>query len=758
MAEHFQDNLPFSDSHDAEGLFDPQMALPIPAPWAKPVTAIVKRDGSHELFDKSKIADAITRAAQTVGEENTDIAESIAAAVAIYLGKRLNGQPATADQVSDAVERVLIQMAHAEIALAYARYRDRRTRIRRLRSGDMRALLGELEEAQHEREAKRATTTTWPVRTSRESIESWDRSRIVEALQEETGLDASLAALIALEVEKQIQDAGITALTASLVRELVGAKLLEHGLLEENEQRRRLGVPLYDASRIIRGATPETVGSDPAHTDKALAAAVKKEYALTEVFSQAVTMAHLKGDLHLNGLAQVDRLHSASHLLAYLASHGIRLPGGGSFAAPPDTPETLLAQMVKYSDILDALFSCSAGWYAFNYMAAPFLGDMTDREMKRFSEMLLYECAYRHAALSDNRAPMRLSIFWNAPKDVARTEVIGLGGKRDGSTYKQHALVARRLAWTLVEVFKRGSVNDADFLAPGLDIVLDDSVFNAFEGTEYLQHVAAAALQRPNIRFLFHNKSKDTGRLFWRPRNVFWHRVALNLPRAAITGGTLDGFGKEIERLCALAFEAHRQKRDFIETLLDPVGNAPLAALALEHEGQPYITAEAGIFAIDVDGLYECAQILHGTAMAKAADRIQFMDDTLKHFATLVADNNRSTGLHCIVGANTTPDAGKRFATLDIANHPHIMDSIAKIRRETQEIHYTPGVSIALEAGITPLDRVRTEGAFHRYLGEQHCTRVVLPVSNASERALCDFLKMALRQTSSDGVVFSVEN
>ena len=157
MTDKFQDNLLFPDVPDSEGLFDAQLPLPIPSvPWAAPVREIIKRDGRREPFNKAKIAAAIENAANAVQEGDVDIADGIAAAVTIYLGKRLNGEAPTADQVGDAVERVLIQMAHAEVALSYARYRDRRTRIRRLRHGDMRALLSELEEAHHEREAKSA--------------------------------------------------------------------------------------------------------------------------------------------------------------------------------------------------------------------------------------------------------------------------------------------------------------------------------------------------------------------------------------------------------------------------------------------------------------------------------------------------------------------------------------------------------------------------------------------------------------------------
>ncbi|HQN00962.1 MAG TPA: ATP cone domain-containing protein, partial [Candidatus Hydrogenedentes bacterium] len=217
-----QDNLPFFDMPDGEGIFDRQMHMPLfGARWAAPVEVIVKRDGRREPFDKRKIAASILRAAPEGATLEADTASSIASAVSIYLSKRLNGDPASADQVSDAVERVLIQMNQVDAGLAYARYRDRRARIRRLRKGDMQALLSELEEARQERGAGLAKDMELNVQTSQDRLVKWNRSRIVEALQLETRLDAGMASVIAAEVEKQIEQAGITVLTASLVRELV---------------------------------------------------------------------------------------------------------------------------------------------------------------------------------------------------------------------------------------------------------------------------------------------------------------------------------------------------------------------------------------------------------------------------------------------------------------------------------------------------------------------------------------------------------
>lgn len=749
----FPDDIP-----DVEGMFDAQLSLPLPAvPWVRPLSEIVKRDGREERFDKGKLAAAISRAAQSAGLDETSVAEGIASAVAIYLAKHLNGTAPTADQVSDAVERVLIQMAHAEIALAYARYRDRRARIRRLRQGDMRVLLSELEEARHERESATAMDPSLRVRTSQDSMVAWDRSRIIEVLRRETGLDDGSAALIAAEVEQQIHNAGITTLTTPLVRELVGAKLIEHGLIEESELHRRLGVPLYDASRIIRGITPETVGRDPNATDRVLARAVKKEYALAEVFSPQVTQAHLAGGIHLDALDYVDRLHSADHALAYLAAHGIRLSRDECFARPPTHPETLLTHMVKYSDKLETLFSGSVGWYAFNFMAAPFLHHANEEVLRRFSEMIVYECAYRRIGSASTGEAMRLSLYWSAPSDIADVEAVGPTDQYSGHTYRHFETTARKLALSLIDVFADGGVNNADFDAPILDLSLEEAMLQTYEGVHYLHTAAQTALCRPGVRFLLKPVPDPVNGPVWRPRNVIWHRVALNLPRAAINVEDESGFYRELERLCRLAVTAHKEKRDFIELLLDPTGNRPLAALALEQEDRPYITADNSLFTVDVDGLFECAQVMAGVRGASSQQRQHFMESTMKHLAEVLPAIASSEGLHCILAANDNPGVSRRFATLDARMYPNLAAQIVKTDSHTQALTYTSGISLPEAQTRSPFETARIEGSLHRRLGGQHFTRMALPLHNTSGNALADLLKKIMGQTTCRGITLAAD-
>ena len=92
------------------------------------ITTITKRDGRKVNFDKSKIADAIFKAAKSIGGSNREAAEELADQVCDYLEKEL-GENCTPDveHVQDVVEKLLIENGHARTAKEYILYRADRT-------------------------------------------------------------------------------------------------------------------------------------------------------------------------------------------------------------------------------------------------------------------------------------------------------------------------------------------------------------------------------------------------------------------------------------------------------------------------------------------------------------------------------------------------------------------------------------------------------------------------------------------------------
>ncbi|WP_287154906.1 vitamin B12-dependent ribonucleotide reductase [Candidatus Solincola tengchongensis] len=96
-----------------------------------PLDRIRKRDGSVVPFEKVKIAAAVRKALEAVGEGDPSRAESLADEVAVKLEERYVGDIPTVEEVQDLVEETLIERGLPRTAKAYILYREKRAEIRR---------------------------------------------------------------------------------------------------------------------------------------------------------------------------------------------------------------------------------------------------------------------------------------------------------------------------------------------------------------------------------------------------------------------------------------------------------------------------------------------------------------------------------------------------------------------------------------------------------------------------------------------------
>src|SRR3989344_5669642 len=94
------------------------------------IREIRKRNGKIVRFSKSKIIEAIFKAAKAVGGSDRSEAEGLADKVIAVLETTFAGKLPSVEQVQDIVEKTLIENGHAKTAKAYILYRQQRTRLR----------------------------------------------------------------------------------------------------------------------------------------------------------------------------------------------------------------------------------------------------------------------------------------------------------------------------------------------------------------------------------------------------------------------------------------------------------------------------------------------------------------------------------------------------------------------------------------------------------------------------------------------------
>lgn len=95
------------------------------------IIKIQKRDGRKVTFNIEKIANAIFKAAQSVGGADYETSLELAGKVGDMLMQKNLTYP-TVEQIQDCVEKVLIEEGHAATAKSYILYRSDRTRAREM--------------------------------------------------------------------------------------------------------------------------------------------------------------------------------------------------------------------------------------------------------------------------------------------------------------------------------------------------------------------------------------------------------------------------------------------------------------------------------------------------------------------------------------------------------------------------------------------------------------------------------------------------
>jgi ribonucleoside-triphosphate reductase len=636
--------------------------------------------------------------------------------------------------------------------------------------------------AQREKEKKDAkketTDLTLFVRTSKEDLSGWDRQKIVDALLKETDLDINTSEKISLEVQETIENANIKYLTAPLVRELVDAKLIEHGLEDARKMHTRLGMPLYDVDQLILHPNKENanVPHGPEATNLTLAENIKKEYALLKVFSPEVGDAHMRGDIHLHDMGFIDRPYCSGQSLEYLKKFGLHLPNSLSNAKPAKHPEVLLAHMVKFAAALQSHFAGAIGWDAVNLFFAPYLVDKTDREVKQLAQMMIYEFSQQAVARGGQAIFTDINLYWEVPKHFEDVPAIGPGGEFTGKTYGEYEKDAQRFVWALFDVYKEGDGTGRPFFFPKPLVHITEKFFKTEGHEKFLDHICDIASEKGTTYFVFDRgetaKISECCRLSfklnesdlqdakepWRMRFCALMNATINLPRLGYRSRKDEAtLFNNLREMIELAVKAHLQKKAFIEQLLALGERGPLALLTMKKDGTSYIRMHRASYLIGMVGLNELVKIQTGDELHESKKALKFGLKVIAHMRLLTEEFSAKHGMHFVLEQTPAESTAYRFAKLDLRDYTD--DAVKYVRGSIPEgqIYYTNSTALTVSSDDNPIERVKKEGLFHPLIEAGSITHIWLGESKPSKESLSNFVTKVFRETESDQIAFSPE-
>ena len=629
------------------------------------------------------------------------------------------------------------------------------------------------------KDAKKETTDlTLFVRTSKEDLSGWDRQKIVDALLKETDLDINTSEKISLEVQETIEKANIKYLTAPLVRELVDAKLIEHGLEDARKMHTRLGVPLYDVDQLILHPNKENanVPHGPEATNLTLAENIKKEYALLKVFSPEVGDAHMRGDIHLHDMGFIDRPYCSGQSLEYLKKFGLHLPNSLSNAKPAKHPEVLLAHMVKFAAALQSHFAGAIGWDAVNLFFAPYLVDKTDKEVKQIAQMMIYEFSQQAVARGGQAIFTDINLYWEVPKHFEDVPAIGPGGEFTGKTYGEYEKDAQRFVWALFDVYKEGDGTGRPFFFPKPLVHITEKFFKTEGHEKFLNHICDIASEKGTTYFVFDRgetaKISECCRLSfklnesdiqdakepWRMRFCALMNATVNLPRLGYRSRKDETtLFNNLREMIELTVKAHLQKKAFIEKLLALGETGPLALLTMKKDGTSYIRMHRASYLIGMVGLNELVKIQTGDELHESKKALKFGLKVIAHMRLLTEEFSAKHGMHFVLEQTPAESTAYRFAKLDLRDYTD--DAVKYVRGSIPEgqTYYTNSTALTVSSDDNPIERVKIEGLFHPLIEAGSITHIWLGESKPSKESLSNFVTKVFRETESDQIAFSPE-
>jgi ribonucleoside-triphosphate reductase len=572
------------------------------------------------------------------------------------------------------------------------------------------------------------------VRTSSNTIERFDRKRIVNSLVKETLLPKEVAEIIARETESELRRMNLDFTSGPLIREIVNVKLLEHGYEGARSDYTRLGMPVYDAAQFIEAAPgAQAYPSYPEAIHKEMANSIFKEYSLLKVLPLHLADAHMKGDLHVHDLEYfVTRPCTALHDARYFLKNGLRFDvasRGGTVSGPAKNAFTAVLHSIKALMALRSNFSSTQGFHSFNVWIAPYLEGLTDGEIKQLAQTCLFEISQSFLFSGQDSSPVDLEIEYGIPEAIAKIPATLPGGRvKKGIYYSDFEDEARKFALALTEGYSKGDYNGERFKSPRLicKLRIEDESKEGYEDFKFLIHEAAAKKRPINLLnlstsnlgsvtsahssgILFQAKEKELKDLkggVMRPSSLQF--ITLNLPRIAYkAGGKEERFFETLNDTIGLAREITMVKQDVISKRMKR-GSLSLLSQSTDHGS--YFDLKSALSLVGYVGLNEAVKAHLGEELHESSSALEFGVSVIKHVSELLGDWSKDTGMGLSLASVDTPFVAQRFAMLDSGQFSEV--ALVKGDLNSMNIHYSSSCRVANEAKLPITERLKTEAPF----------------------------------------------
>jgi len=588
------------------------------------------------------------------------------------------------------------------------------------------------------------------VRTSRLTLEEFDRNKIAKSLIKEAKIPTSLAQKIVGEVEERLLKLGTLYLTAPLIREFVNAVLIEKGLKEYRDKLTRLGLPVYDVSHLIKMAgsmLPNVEAIRNSTSDS-----IMTEYVLINVIPQKIANAHLSGFIHINDLGSwILKPSELQHDLRVFLKEGFKPGPSDPLSLHLNPPKTFHAALSLASAIVESATVELAGEQVINYFntfLASFVRHLSYDEVKEALRSFIFNL--NQSSFRGFLAEVALGVDSCVPSHLEKVEVFGSGGEI--GCYEDFADEVHKVLKALLEVLVEDDFHLPVF-RPRLIFNLRSGDFDRKEAESSLIQVHELASKhgtplfanlvgeghRNSTYFTLGTRLGVDWTLEWdldTLRTGVLGTTLVNLPRLSYEAkGNDDRFVEILDEYINMAGKTLRMKHRIIEERLSQLSLPTLSRLVPKD---PYFRHTNASQLIGFIGLNEAVKTQTGSELYEDQDSLNFAKKIVEHAQDLVNSLSKKSNQRMVIAQTPSDEASQRLAELDVDQYGW---SSIYTQGTKDAPYYTDIGVVPLEANTPLRERLRIEGGFHTLFTGGQLTLIELDEPEQDPEKLFDLTK-----------------
>lgn len=601
------------------------------------------------------------------------------------------------------------------------------------------------------------------VRTSRDTIEPFDMSKIANTLIEETGASQETAFEIASDVWKELKKLNVDYLTAPIIREMVNAKLLEYGLEDLRKQYTRLGIPVYNITSLIENGDRSNANMihNPESIHKYVADEALKQYALLKLLPSHLADAHMSGDIHIHDLEFFAGrpLNCMQHDIRTFIKYGLKVDGTGdhtSVAGAPSHMETLMNHTGEVMLAAQQNMSGGQGMSLWNVFVAPFATGRSYEEIKQCIQMLVYNLNMAYAARGSQVPFTSMALEFGVPKFLQDVTAYGPKGEVVG-TYGDFEDETRLIQKAFTETLLAGDQEGKPHLFPNTIYTLrEETLKGDYDEDLRLVHELSAKYgssyfvnMLPDYRNEMANYMgcrtclQDTWTGDWdedclRTGNLAY--VTLNFPRIGYQSKDEDQVFEYLDEYMDLAVETLMIRRQQGVKCFENYGILPF--LNQEVEDDTYYRIRNSTLSFGFVGLNEMLLSLFGAGIDDH-DANKFGVKCLEYINQRAKALQEETGLRWSVLQTPAESTAYRFATLD---KEKFGDKVI-VQGDGNANYYTNSSHVPVDTGVSLIDKIKIEEQYHSLTPGGHIFHAFMGESYADPDSLMSLTNKIARKS-----------